>query len=156
MNSKRRPEKFALRVTKGGFIPADGYSQSKLREKGYHLNDLVFAQISKPRNPKHHRLVHQFAIMLADNIEEFDGLDPHSILKRIQYEGNIGCEEIGAKVPGVGFVSVRFPRSMSFESMDQIEFEEIYKAMCRHIAKTYWHGMTEEQIADMAEVMANG
>ncbi len=155
MKNKRRPEKFALRIIKGGFAPADGYTESRLRDKGHHINDLVFAQLSKPRNPKYHRLVHQFAIMLANNIEDFENLDPHSILKRIQYEANIGCEEIGAKVPGVGFVSVRFPRSMSFESMDQGEFEEIYRAMCRYIAENYWRGMTEEQIAEMAEVMAN-
>lgn len=156
MKNKRRPEKFALRVIKGGFRPADGYTESRLRDKGYRIDDVVFAQLSKPRNPKYHRLVHQFAIMLAENIEDFESLDPHSILKRIQYEANIGCEEIGAKVPGVGFVSVRFPRSMSFESMDQGEFEEIYRAMCRYVAENYWRGMTEDQIAEMAEVMANG
>jgi hypothetical protein len=94
--------------------------------------------------------------MLADNIDEFTGLEPHSILKRIQYEANIGCDEIGAKVPGVGFVMIRMPKSLSFESMDQAEFEEVYRGMCRYIAENYWHGMTEEQIAEMAEVMSNG
>lgn len=156
MTKKRRPEKFALRVVKGGFQPADITTESRLRDKSYHVGDIVFAQLSKPRNPKYHRLVHQFAIMLAENIDEFTGLNPHSILKRIQYEANIGCEEMGAKVPGVGFVMIRIPRSLSFESMDQGEFEEVYRAMCRHIAETYWHGFTEEKIAEMAEVMANG
>jgi hypothetical protein len=154
MKQKRRPEKFALRVVKGGFQPADRTTESRLRDKGYRVNDIVFVQLTKPRNPKFHRLAHQFAMMLADNIEDFTGLDPHSILKRIQYEANIGCEEMGAKVPGVGFVMIRIPKSLSFESMDEGEFSEVYRNMCRYIAETYWHGMTEEQIAEMAEVMA--
>lgn len=156
MKQKRRPEKFALRVVKGGFRPADCTTESRLRDKGYNSGDIVFAQLTKPRNPKFHRLTHQFAIMLRDNIDEFSEIEPHSILKRIQYEANIGCEEIGAKVPGVGFVMIRIPKSLSFESMDQGEFSEVYRAMCRHVAETYWHGMTERQIAEMAEVMSNG
>lgn len=155
ISTKRRPEKFALRVTTDGFQPAECTTASRLKDKGYHVGDLVFAKFTKPRNPKYHRMAHQLAMMLADNIEEFEGLDPHSILKRIQWEANIGCEEIGAKVPGIGFVMIRIPRSLSFESMDQSEFEAVYRGMCRHIAKTYWHDMTEEQIVEMAKVMAN-
>jgi hypothetical protein len=45
------------------------------------------------------------------------------------------------------------PRSFSFESMDQGEFYEAVKGICRYIADEYWPDMTPEQVQEMAEVM---
>jgi len=153
MAKSRKPERFLLKVVRGGLHPADGYTQSRLREKGYHVGDVVLATISKPRRPKFHRLAHVFAKMVADNIDEFDGMDPHSVLKRLQYESGIGCEEMGAKVPGVGYVMIRIPKSLSFSSMDDGEFKTIFSGLARHVAQQYWHGLDEEQIHMMAETM---
>ena len=153
MKAKRRPEKFALRIIKGGFAPADNSTASRLREKGYRIDDIVFAEIKKPRNPKFHRLAHALGKIVAENIEQFEGMEAHKVLKRIQMEANLGCDEIAYQVPGYGMLLQRIPMSLSFESMDEGEFNEVIKGMCRHIASTYWPGMNEEEIASMAELM---
>lgn len=126
-----------------------------MREKGYKVGDLVFAEMVKPRSPGFHRLAHRIGQLCSRNIEAFSGMDPHKVLKRLQWEGNIGCEEIGVQVPGVGLAMMRWPLSLSFESMEQGEFHEVTRAFCRHIAATYWKGMNEDQIAEMAESMVD-
>lgn len=152
---KRRRERLALRVDKGCLRPADSSTQARMREKGYHVGDLVFAEITKPRSPGFHRLAHRIGMLCSQNIEAFSGMEAHAVLKRLQWEANIGCEEIGVQVPGVGLAMMRWPVSLGFESMEQGEFQEVTKAFCRHIAATYWKTLNEDQIAEMAESMVN-
>ena len=149
---KRRPEKIALRVAKGALVPADGLAESRLRAKGFHVGDLVFAEIRKPRNPGYHRLAHVLGTMVADNIDDFTGMDPHAVLKRLQLECGIGCEEIAYKVHGMTVVQ-RVPLSLSFESLDEAEFEAVFRGMCRHLAATYWPSLSADEIAGMIELM---
>ena len=149
----KRPERFLLRVVKGGFQPADGYTESRLREKGYRVNDVLLAALVKPRNPKFHRMMHVFGKMVADNIDEFSGMDAHSVIKRIQYEANVECDHIGVKVPNIGFVEVRQPRSLSFASMDEGDCKETYRGLARYVAMEYWPDLSEARIAEMSEVM---
>jgi hypothetical protein len=153
MATKRRPEKFPLRVMKGGFAPADQSAASRLRERGYRIGDLVFVEVKKPRNPRFHRLAHAFGRLVAENIEAFEGMDAHKTLKRLQMEAGIGCDEIAYRIPGYGMVTQRIPQSLSFESMDQGEFKEVFRGLCRHVAAEYWRGLDEDQIAEMAMTM---
>ena len=156
MKKKKQPERFLLKVGKGRLEPADGFTARRLREKGYHLGDVLLAKLTKPRTPWYHRKVHLFGQLVAENVEAFEGMEAHQVLKRIQLEANIGCEEIALNFPGVGPCSYRVPQSLGYASMDQAEFEAIYAAMGRYIAKTYWAGLTEAQIEDMAELMEVG
>lgn len=151
--TKRRPERFALRVVKGGMQPADSLTASRLRDKGYRVGDIVFAEIKKPRSPRFHALAHVFGQMVADNIEDFGGMNPHQVLKRLQWEAGTGCETMGVKIPGVGYHEIRIPRSLSFETMDDGEFREVFRGFARHVAQTYWPDLDEDQIMQMAEVM---
>lgn len=153
--AKRRPERFPLRVVKGAFTPADISCQARLRDKGFKTGDLVFVEFRKPRNPKFHRLAHALGQLCAENIEAFNGMDPHRVLKRLQIEAQIGCEEMAIVVPGVGKCLHLIPRSLSFESMDEGEFHEVIAGFCRHIAGQYWPSLTPEAIEDMAGVMIN-
>ncbi|WP_420106536.1 hypothetical protein [Herbaspirillum huttiense] len=149
---KRRPERIALRVHKGCLVPADGISQQRLRARNYRLNDIVFAEIRKPRNPKFHRLAHQLGIVLAENIAAFEGMGPHDVLKKLQREANIACEEVVAEIPGLGEIKIRQPLSLSFESLEEGEFRQVIGAMCAHVSAKYWPGMSPEQIELMASV----
>jgi len=151
--AKRQPERFPLRVQKGGFMPADVGCESRLREKGLRIGDLVFAEFKKPRNPRFHRLAHALGQLCADNIEAFEGMDCHRVLKRLQLEAQIGCDEMAIVVPGVGKCLHLIPRSLSFESMGEDEFHEVVAGFCRHIASQYWPTLSPEQIEDMASVM---
>lgn len=142
-----------LRVAKGVLEPADNYSLGKLRDRGYHVGDILAAELRKPRNPGFFRLAHAFGKLVADNIDEFSGMDAHSVLKRLQIEANVGCDEMLLNLPGVGKMVYRMPQSLSFDTMDDGEFREVYMGMCRHVAERYWHGLSAEQIAAMAETM---
>lgn len=149
----KKPETFMLVVTKGALVPADRFTQERLRAKSYHNGDLLTATLRKARSPGFHRLAHAFGKLCADNIEDFKNLPAHSVLKRVQFEADIACERMQMYIKPLGLVEVKFPKSLSFESMDEGEFQETFKAMCNHIAETYWQGCTAEQIEQMAQAM---
>ncbi len=151
--TKSKPSKLMLKVIKGGFAPADTFTSSQLRERGYAINDIVAGVITKPRNPKFWRLAHGLGALVSENIESFAGMNAHKVLKRIQREAMIECDEFAFMVPGCGMVTQYIPRSLSFESMDEGMFNEVYAAMCAHIVKTYWPTETTERVAEMAELM---
>ena len=150
MKAKRQRDKVLLRVGKGALIPHDGVSAMQLRAKGFKLGDVLAADLSKPRNPAFHRLAHQVGALLAENLEAFEDLDSHGVLKRLQIEGDIACDSIPLNMPGIGPVEYRVPRSLSFASMDEAEFRQTIAAMCRYVSKRYWPSCTPEQIEAMA------
>ena len=51
----------------------------------------------------------------------------------------------------MGTLVSKQPRSLAFESMEQGEFFELMKSLCRHIAETYWSHLTPEAVQEMAE-----
>ena len=139
----------ALRVIKGGYAPADASTASQLRSR-HKVGDLVFAEFKKPRNPGFNRLAHQLGGMLAENLDAFDNMDAHAVLKRLQDEADVGCDALPMRIPNVGPVEYRIPRSLSFESMDEAEFRAVITGLCRHVAKQYWPGCTAEEVERMA------
>lgn len=149
--SKR--ERIYFRVAKGALVPADNYAASVLRARGYHLNDLVAADVVKPRNPKFNRLVHKLGQLVVANIESFSGIDAHKAIKRLQIEGKVACDEIGVLVPGFGMVIQFAPRSLSFESMDEGEYQQAARGISRTIADRYWPDLDPERIESMADCM---
>jgi hypothetical protein len=142
-----------LRIVKGALVPADDLSLQTIRNRGYHVGDVLLANLHKPRNPQFNRLVHAFGKIVADNIEDFSGLDAHSVLKRLQLEAGIACDELILRADsGISFVQ-RIPQSLSFTDMDDGEFRQVYRQMAEHVSSKYWPGVSAEQIEQMAEVM---
>ena len=150
-----KPEPVYLRVIQGGLVPADSYAQTQLRNKKFKIGDVVRCDVRKLRNQKFNRLVHRIGQLVAANIEAFSGLDAHTCIKRLQIEGRIACDEIGIMVQGYGMVIQFIPRSMSFDSMDQAEYHDCAKRICRLIAERYWQGLEPEQIEAMSENFIN-
>lgn len=150
---KQKRERIYMRVVKGGFAPADACAQSKLRERGYKVGDLVVVDVCKPRNPKFNGLVHKLGMLAVENIPAFSGFDAHRAIKRLQLEGKIACDEIGYMIPGYGMAIQFVPRSLSFESMDEGEFKNAAMGICRTISERYWPDMSPERIECMAELM---
>ncbi len=148
MSAKPR---YALRVVKGGYRPADSTAASALRGS-HRVGDLVFAEFRKPRNPGFHRLAHSLGEMLAHNLDAFTGMEAHAVLKRLQIEANAGCDEIALNFPGMGPCTYRVPRSLSYESMDEAAFHEVIATMCTHVSKKYWRDCSPEQVEAMAEL----
>jgi len=141
-------ERFMLRVQKGCLVPADEHTKARLREKGLHFGDVLAAELRKPRNPQFHRWAHAFGQMVADNIEAFEGVSAHAVLKRLQLESNTGCDEIPLILNGMA-CAYRVPKSLSFSSMDEGEFHEVVRGMTQHVSKTYWKDLSPEQIEEM-------
>lgn len=149
--SKR--DRIYLRVVKGALVPADPCAESKLRSRGFKMGDLLAAELVKPRNPKFNRLVHRIGQLVVRNIDAFEGMDAHQAIKRLQIEGKVACDEIGIMVANFGMVIQFIPRSLSFESMDEGEFVEAARGICRTIAERYWPDLSAAQIEEMAESM---
>ena len=149
---KRQRVKTLWRVGKGVLTPLNASTVELLRNRKYNIGDVLAAELSKPRNPGFHRLAHALGELIAHNIEAFNGINGHAVLKRLQIEGNIGCDEIALNFPGVGPCSYRIPLSLSYESMDQGDFYEVIAAMCAYVASRYWTGISPESIQQMAEV----
>jgi len=152
MSTNKRKERVMLRVIKGGLEPADQFSRQALRLRNYKVGDIVAGEIKKPRSPGFHRLAHQLGALISENIEAFSGIDAHAVLKRIQIEANIACDEIAVNFPGIGPCTYRIPRSLSFESMEDGEFRPVIASMCAYIAKKYWPTVSAEEIERMASV----
>lgn len=150
---KKKRERLMFRVERGRLEPADAYTAARLREKGLKIGDIVAIDITKPRSPGFWRLAHRLGTLCARNIEAFSNLDAHQVLKKVQCDAGIECDESRHEIPGVGVMISRVARSLSFESMDQASFYEVFRAMCRYVAATYWTTMTAEQIEEMAESM---
>lgn len=147
--SKR--ETIYLRVAKGALVPADGYAAQQLRERKYNMNDVIRANLTKLRNPKFNRLVHRIGQLVVANIETFHGLDAHAAIKRLQLESGTQCDEIAIMLDGYGMIVQRVPRSLSFDTLDESEFNQAARDICRHIAKKYWPTLSPEQIESMAQ-----
>ncbi len=149
-----KAERIALRVVKGALVPADDFSAERLRRRNYNIGDELSAELRKARNPKFNRMVHQLGQLLIQNVEAFAlYTDAHAVLKRLQIEADIACDHVAILVPGLGMVEQRIPQSLSFETMDEGQFQQVHVAFCRHISKTYWPGLTEQQIEEMAGLM---
>lgn len=151
--AKRKPEKIFLRVVQGGFQPADQFAQNQLKDKRLKVGDVVGVVIRKLRNPKFNRLVHRIGQLCAENIDAFTGMDAHVVIKRLQLEGRIACDEIGIMIPGYGIAIQFIPRSLSFESMDEAEYHDAAKKICIFIAERYWPDLDPEEIENMASLM---
>ncbi len=151
--SKKRAEPLYLRVVKGALVPANAYTESRLREKGYRIGDILTVTLSKLRSNGYNRYAHRLATMVAANIECFAGMAAHRVLKRLQIESGVACEITAIKVPGYGLMEHRTPLSFSFDGMDEGEFREAVKGLCIHLEREYWPTMTSEQIEAMIEIM---
>lgn len=51
-------------------------------------------------------------------------------------------------------IPVLIPRSMSYDSMDQGEFFEAIRGICKYMAVRYWPGCSPQEIEDMAQAMS--
>ena len=72
------------------------------------------------------RLLHKIGCLVVENIESFCSYKAHDALKRLQIEANAGCDEL--KIWRHGKVELlRIPNSLSFESMDEGEYQEVAK-----------------------------
>jgi hypothetical protein len=126
-----------------------------LRDRKYHVGDEVRAEFRKPRNVKFHRLAHALGTMMVEQHEAFAGMNAHDALKRLQRECGAFCDEMTMTLDlgtlGVHIVPVKEARSISFDELDEGQFQELVSAIYKHIAAKYWPTMTAEAVEIMVE-----
>lgn len=156
MARKRRKEQLLLRVTPDGtFAPADGISAGRCRERGYHVGLELLAELKKPRHPGQWRCAHRLAKLIQQNSDDFDHChDHHAVLKKLQLDARVACDLVEAVTEDGEVVRVYWPQSLAFDQMEQGEFEAVYKLLCQHVADSYFPGCSDEDVADMAEMMS--
>jgi len=137
----------------GALVPRHQIDRRLMRERAYRVGDDLRADLKKPRNVKFHRMVHALGGILADNIEAFHGMDCHAVIKRLQRESGICCEEQEVDIPGIGKLVIKVAMSLSFDDMDEGAFYQLWQGICRHVVTKYWPDFTEEQISEMTELM---
>ena len=149
------PEKLPFRVEKGALVPASRWCADKMSERGYRIGDLIFAGITKPRNPEFNAFIHAgFARVIQQNIHDFRRLSAHNVLKKIQLEADIECDRMVLNLSD-GPIVYRTAKSLSFESMGEERFWALFKNMSLYIIEKYWQSATVEQIERLSDVMSN-
>lgn len=143
---------FVCKIFDGTLLPLD---KKAFETMGFKQGWKVIVSVKTPRSLSFNKLAHQIGRICSDNINSFHGMDAHSVLKRLQWESNIGCSSMAAIVPNVGPVEIRMPESFKFDSMSERRFREIISGLCRHISEKYWPTLTPEQIEAMAGVMVD-
>ncbi|MHB0825113.1 hypothetical protein ACYCFL_05715 [Stutzerimonas nitrititolerans] len=134
-------------------VAESGIDRFLLKERGYRPGDQVRAEIKKPRNVKIHRLVHALGKLVGQSIDKFQGMDAHSAIKKLQFDAGVCCTFEAFDIPDLGRVTRRIPESLAFDEMDETRFREFWGGICQHLIAEYWHGLSEEQVEEMIDLM---
>lgn len=147
--ARRRKEPIFLKVVKGALVPASTKDAAMLRARKYSIGDTVAVDITKPRHPKHHRLVMSLMQLVLDSQEGLLTIDQLLTVVKIK---------MGRAQPYVDSASGKtywVPESISYASMDQGEFDVFWQDLKNLVARDYLPGMTPEQVDDAIDRMEN-
>lgn len=125
-----------------------------MKERGWHAGAEARAELKRSRNVKFHRLAHAVGNLLVDNVEEFRALTGHGALKQVQQRSGVCCEPMEIDLGSLGRVSAQVARSISFDEMDQQEFEEFFKGICDYIDLNFSSVMTDDVRAEYLLMVA--
>lgn len=137
------------------FVPSHGIDRRICREKRCHANSEWRIELRKPRNPKFFRKAHSLGLLCAAQIDKFHGKDGHAVLKELQRESGVCCDLLELDLGQLGKVPVNEARSLSFDDMEETEFEDFWTGITRYLIATYWPNMTPEEIEHQAEFITN-
>lgn len=142
----------------GAFVPAHHSDSDAMRARKFKVGEVVRGEFVRRRNPMHYRKAHALARLVAENVDGFEvqvaAKDWHAVLKKLQLDSGVACEDETIEVTGIGKLLRRVPRSLNFEDMDQSEFEPVYAGLVDHIIRTHWPEMSPEAIEQQAEMLA--
>ncbi|MDL2424914.1 hypothetical protein M2C68_20165, partial [Pseudomonas sp. BAgro211] len=64
-----------------------------LKERGYREGDKVRAELKQPWDLVKHRRVHRLGQLVARSLDKFQGMDAHSVIKKLQGDAGVCCQE---------------------------------------------------------------
>lgn len=111
--------------TLSGLLPATSTDQDKLNDAKLKLNEMYEVEIRKPRNIQFHKKLFSLLNLCFDNQEYFDNLDE----LRAYLTMKAGFNKKITTPNGEFYL----PKSISFASMDEIEFESYYNAIVQQV-----------------------
>lgn len=126
------------RRTLTGLVPACERSQKAWAKVP--LGDEVVIDMRRPRNLKHSRKLFVLLNIVRDNSDDF------SSAEMVLYAVKAALGRGEWIQPGKAKRALFIPESISFESMDQDEFERFYSDAVGVIVSHFLPGMTAEQL----------
>ena len=142
-----------LVVKKGRLEPASMRDVAEIRRLGLTIGESVTARIMRSRSAGFMRLAHRIGRVVRENVDGGQHMTDHDAIKRLQWESGVECERMAVRMPDVGMVEVRMPRSISYDSMDEDRFRLMIRSLCEYIVEEYWPECSPGQIERMAEVL---
>lgn len=136
-----------LTRTLTGFIPAD--EPSRETWKRYKLGEEYRADIVKPRNYKFHKLCFALLNLTFDNQEQYEPTQFNLFRKMVAIEA--GHVEYVTSPDGEIFPQAK---SLSYDEMDDIEFEQLFPKMM-DVCATIMHNMDKKELAREVEIYAS-
>ena len=112
------------------FVPSSDADRSILRERDFRINTKIRADLKQPRNPS------------------------HDAIKALQLESGVYCDEEQFDIPGLGQLTRKTPRSLSYDSMGEEIFQDFWRQCCAYLVLRDWPTLTEERLTEMAEFEA--
>ncbi len=134
-------------------VADSGIDKFLLKERGYKSGDKVRAELKQPRDLVKHRRVHRLGQLVARSLDAFQGMDAHSVIKKLQGDAGVCCQEEFFDLGSLGRVSRSVPESLAFDEMPEERFLEFWRGICQHLIATYWPTLDEEQIEEMIQMM---
>lgn len=128
--------KVLLRRTEQGYVPV--YESDIDRMKRIGIGDEVMAELTKPRNYQFHKKFMALVNLGFSNQDKIENFDHYRYILEMK-AGNFEAVETGKG-------TVYFPKSISFSSMDETEFQELYDKVVDILCKEL--DLTNEIIAE--------
>jgi hypothetical protein len=136
--------KFLARKDLGHLTPVDETGEEALRKLKF--GDVVTVEVKKPRNGKHHRLYWALVGIVHHNQDRYETTEQlHTALKIAA-----GHYELLTMPNGNEY---KIPRSIAFDTMDQLEFSQFYDRVCDLVAKHFLPGVSVEALKAEVESM---
>lgn len=116
--------------------PADTFTREWIASQA--PDTLHWVTAHKPRSPQYFRAIHKLCVFLGHHVEKFSRINAHAILKRLQLESTLYCDETFLTIKGFGEVRHLIPQSIGFDNMDESEFRAFFDALSDHIREVHW------------------
>lgn len=107
------------------------------------LNEIIEIEYKKQRNIRFHRKLFSLLNLAYSNQNIFDNLED------MRYCLMLECNLSEIKVNKLTGEMFKIPKSLQFNKMDEIEFNEVYNTLKQYICE--WLGVTNEQINEEIE-----
>lgn len=134
-------EIFCRKDLAGRLVPDDDQSRERLAR--FRVGDPIRLQASKPRNYKYHQKFFALIEVVFENQEKYDSMEA----LRAELTMRAGWYEEHHHITGKVSYS---PKSISFASMDQVEFEELFSKVIDVAIEYFLQGSTREEIEQAA------